>query len=71
MPLVVVNVSNSDHPFLCSLLNVGLWRVDDLLHFARLADYNYDPLVKGQSYVPPNKNNTGDMDCDCNTVLYR
>ena len=49
----------------------GVWRVDDLPCFLWLADYKYDKLEKGEHYVPPNKNHSGDVRCDCNTVVYR
>ena len=49
----------------------GVWRVDDLSRFVRLVEYNYQKLNSTQYYVPPSKDHTGDLTCDCNTVLYR
>ena len=33
--------------------------------------YTYPPLNISQYYVPPQKDHAGDMDCDCNTVMYK
>ena len=33
--------------------------------------YNYPPLNSDEYYIPPRKNHTGDLDCDCNTVMYK
>jgi hypothetical protein len=33
--------------------------------------YSYPSLVPGQYYLPPRKNHSGDMECDCNTVMYK
>ncbi|KAF9647144.1 hypothetical protein BDM02DRAFT_3129933 [Thelephora ganbajun] len=35
------------------------------------AEYNYQKLNKTEYYVPPSKNHTGDVTCDCNTMMYR
>jgi len=32
--------------------------------------YTYPPLNDSQYYVPPQASHTGDLDCDCNTVMY-
>jgi hypothetical protein len=33
--------------------------------------YNYPSLNASQYYVPPRKEHSGDLDCDCNTVMYK
>ena len=33
--------------------------------------YNYPPLDGDQYYIPPRKDDYGDMNCDCNTVMYK
>lgn len=35
-----------------------------------LAEYTYPPLNATQYYLPPRTNHTGDVMCDCNTVMY-
>jgi len=35
-----------------------------------LVVYNYPPLNSSQYYLPPRKDHSGDLDCDCNTVMY-
>jgi len=35
------------------------------------AIYTYDPLNSSQYYTPPRKDYSGDLDCDCNTVMYK
>jgi hypothetical protein len=35
-----------------------------------LAQYTYPPLNASQYYLPPQTNHTGDLTCDCNTVMY-
>jgi hypothetical protein len=36
-----------------------------------LAAYVYPPLNATQNYTPPTGSNSGDLDCDCNTVMYK
>ena len=36
-----------------------------------LAEYTYPPLNASQYYLPPQTNHSGDVTCDCNTVMYR
>jgi len=36
-----------------------------------LALYTYPPIKSGEYYAPPRGNVSGDMTCDCNTVMYR
>ena len=36
-----------------------------------LAIYNYPPLNASQYYVAPKKSHSGDLKCDCNTVMYK
>ena len=33
--------------------------------------YNYPPLNASQYYLPPRVDHSGDLDCDCNTVMYK
>ena len=33
--------------------------------------YNYPPINSSQYYLPPSKNHSGDLGCDCNTVMYK
>jgi len=33
--------------------------------------YYYPPVDVGQFYVPPRVDHPGDLDCDCNTVMYK
>ena len=33
--------------------------------------YNYPPLDGDQYYIPLRKDDYGDMNCDCNTVMYK
>jgi hypothetical protein len=35
-----------------------------------LAEYTYPPLNASQYYLPPRTNHSGDIMCDCNTVMY-
>jgi hypothetical protein len=35
-----------------------------------LAEYTYPPLNVSQYYLPPRANHSGDVTCDCNTVMY-
>jgi hypothetical protein len=35
-----------------------------------LAVYTYPPLNATEYYLPPRTNHTGDIMCDCNTVMY-
>jgi hypothetical protein len=35
------------------------------------AVYEYPPLNASQHYVPPNRDHSGDLECDCNTVMYK
>ena len=37
----------------------------------RSAEYTYPPLNATQYYLPPRANHSGDVTCDCNTVMYR
>ena len=34
-------------------------------------DYNYPPINSSQYYLPPSSSHAGDLDCDCNTVMYK
>jgi hypothetical protein len=36
-----------------------------------LVEYPYPPLEVGQNYVAPAEGNSGDLNCDCNTVMYK
>lgn len=71
MQIVAVQVSDYSYRFPLSLSRRGLCRVNNLPRFVRLVNYNYAKLEKDQYYVSPTKNHTGDMECDCNTVMYR
>ena len=33
--------------------------------------YTYPPLNASQYYLPPKKDHSGDLTCDCNTVMYK
>jgi len=35
-----------------------------------LVVYSYPPLNASQYYLPPRADHSGDLDCDCNTVMY-
>ena len=74
MLLVAVKVSDSIIPP-CTVYSrawsFGGMDVDELPRFARPVSYNYDKLAKDHYYVSPSKNHTGDLTCDCNTVMYR
>ena len=35
------------------------------------AVYDYPPLNTSQHYLPPEADDSGDLDCDCNTVMYK
>jgi len=35
-----------------------------------LAEYSYQPLTPPEYYLPPSSNHSGDLTCDCNTVMY-
>jgi len=34
------------------------------------ATYNYPLLGAGEYYLPPREDYPGDLNCDCNTVMY-
>ena len=36
-----------------------------------LGTYNYPPINSSEYYLPPRANHSGDLTCDCNTVMYR
>jgi len=33
--------------------------------------YYYPPLNSNQYYIPPRVDHSGDLECDCNTVMYK
>jgi len=70
-PIVAVQVSDFPHFPHIHFQSAVLHTVNNLPRFVRLVSYNYAKLDKGQYYVSPSKNHTGDMLCDCNTVMYR
>ena len=67
MLIVVVKVSGLGDPF----LRMGIWRVNDLPCLPQLAEYIYQRLEEGKLYPTPGMDQPGDMECGCNTVIYR
>ena len=35
------------------------------------AAYEYPPINGSQYYLPPRQDHSGDLACDCNTVMYK
>ena len=55
-------LGESTYLFLDSFLRISI---------CYLVLYNYPPLNASQYYLPPRKDHSGDLTCDCNTVMYK